>query len=433
MMSFIPTTTLKMLKVLVCVIFIIMMLILIDYNTTTTISNQHDMIKLILPTIKSNNNHEANTIISNPSFYRNNPNQMIKINKIIESILGLSTSSQQLITNKYNNQPEWLPTNSTFRQTKKPIPWLKWNPNSSSREINQLLQNYSSNEAIQRCLQNRRIYIVGSSYQRSLFLDLLRILNIKLTPRMVYSPYSENHMTTGENCSLYPPTQDPGWFLYQKLPNTVLGELLSNGQSPWCMWIRNVTICRGLGLAGFTTHSCGIPPRTEVKHAQLNITVVYQFKTYLRTPLLDSIIRKELQTGGHYDVILISNGEWGIGGKESGKYFPEVEQKTHLDLANEYLDYIFNGWDELDGRNRVIISRCHGGGLRICRACDAACEAAQKLSRKILQFPDFAMVNALTRYDMVAKTTFRTVHGFDGPLTEWLVRSFFSVICSPII
>jgi hypothetical protein len=398
------TTSSKQNIILITTILLITIL-LITHNKPSILHNK-DLVQQHL--VKKLNHYRIKSIkgsfIENPQL-RNSPQYMKFLHERAKSILQAGS---------------FQPSTKQIRrfQNITTIPYLEWIP--TDRQGKEILSKYGTDEAIQECLRNRRIYLLGTSYQRIMFIDLLRILHLPIPAAAVFVSSVENRAVYGKDCELHYPHPRKDWTLHRDAPN--IEEVVE--EKP-CFFARNETICSYTsGLNGFTEDTCGWPSRREFI-AGLNTTVVYQFKTYVRTPPLDGIIRKDLKQNGPWDVVYISGGEWGISGKYSSLHF-NIGTRTHLDLAHEYFDDVLGDDNPLQANNHfgIVISRCHAGGNRSCRAM---CDAAMRESRKILQFYDEVIVGLIERQSAFAKK-----HGYDGPYSEYFSRGVFATLCSPL-
>jgi hypothetical protein len=310
-------------------------------------------------------------------------------------------------------------------------PWLKWIPSQS--RYAKLYSTYSTNEAITSCLANKRILLIGTSYQRILFWDLLRVFDKNLPYEPLNKYVSHNNFYWEKTCPinnhqqppLLPPflPHDPGWTF--KLINRTTSPLL-------CYWVRNDTICQyQYGLPGFDISSCGLPMQRRVvinngnpSNSSSSSTTLISFtmKTYLSTPIVDERIRQEVDSE-KWDLIITSGGEWGKHGPLSPNKYKEL---SHQQAVNEFLDTIGITLTSKQQPPPILIHRCQYHGFKT--STRVLCSEATGSKRNLPGFHDRHLMNSLHNFDR----KFRKEHGFEGPMVETSMRIMMAAVCAPI-
>ena len=159
-------------------------------------------------------------------------------------------------------------------------PMIRWRPTDDvSRGA---FQKTYDRERTRRCFAGRKIYFVGTSHQRTLFWEAISSLN-------------------GTAISTFP--QD-------------LIMIRSSSDDS----------CSKPGPAGINVEQCGMPMTKRWRHETLDIELLFRFKTYFNTPLVDAAILQDLEKE-HFDLVLIEGGEWGWYSPRSAAHVPGTKRE----------------------------------------------------------------------------------------------------------
>lgn len=144
-------------------------------------------------------------------------------------------------------------------------------------------------KSILSCFQNKNFYFVGTSYLRVQYFDLLELgLGRNLTAIEKFIPSYD------------------GVFVQHDLSKCISSNIIDN---KYC-FLKSGVNCNLPGPAGVDMWRCGVPHNKTQYIEQYNITVHFQFKTYLSTPQHDAMIARELEQGG-YDYLILGSANWG--------------------------------------------------------------------------------------------------------------------------
>ena len=175
-----------------------------------------------------------------------------------------------------------------------------WNP--LTKEAQNVYRNMNRSR-LQECLRNKRIYLTGTSYQRTVFWSLLQWITAKQDLDLEYLMISSAEkmvraFSYGKECTRHDPKH------VHPMP------WLTTPNKTACIVITD-DACNKPGPAGINIKKCGLPMHAEWRSKdRFNITLHYQFKTYISAPGVDQHIFKTLKAS-HYDAVLLSSGEWG--------------------------------------------------------------------------------------------------------------------------
>ena len=303
-------------------------------------------------------------------------------------------------------------------------PWLTWVPADNASAA--LFATHGSDAGIQACLRNRNVFLVGTSYQRVLFWDLVRALGhpVSVFTKLVsHSGYAvTDHQS---NCSLArrPPSATPDEWT----PHHVEGDAAPGVPTRLCFFSQNQSSCiYQNGLPGLDPATCGVPGSREEYVPRLNATIRFQMKTYLRTPLVDELVRHQLATR-KWDAVITAGGEWGRAGARSDAFLPGVSSTPHDALARAFFKFaIEDGGAFSDAESApLVLHRCQDHGFK--DSTRAMCVVASRDAR-LLFFYDKYLMRRLRDHDR----SFRKAHGFEGPLTDASMRVIMAGMCAPL-
>jgi len=160
----------------------------------------------------------------------------------------------------------------------------------------------------QRCMRNRRVFLTGTSFQRTLFWSLIRLLlpeGATVPSPLLLIASGEavvKHFAQGEACD---PVVNGATFHEHAVP-----WLPPDEQATSCLLVRDDG-CNYPGPAGVDIKRCGMPQNgTWRSSPALNVTVHFQFKTYLKTRAVDAVIRRTITQMGPWDLVWLGSGEW---------------------------------------------------------------------------------------------------------------------------
>ena len=268
------------------------------------------------------------------------------------------------------------------------------------------LYNAATPERTRECLRNKRIYMTGTSFHRSMFWSVIKHLRkepydaeIPERLRMVASsPKSIKLVQRGPVCHL------PSNKTFKVHP--VPWETVHNDS---CLVVHDEG-CNYPGPAGIDLERCGMPMSGEWRSdPDLNITVHYQFKTFVRAPPVDNLIFKTLKHS-HWDLVWLSTGEWGSYKQEGPKW-----TKEEAVVLMKRLQASFGGVVLLSGDSSYTAP---------CKFfIDAAREYAAKHHSRMFVFEERDLVIAGKQKRVVEG------HGHLGAITDAVVRGVFGVLC----
>lgn len=190
--------------------------------------------------------------------------------------------------------------------------------------------------------RNKSIFIVGTSFARVLYFDMFRIglcRDPTVTERFV--PSYEG-VVLSEHC------QDAAEVF----------------EGRYCFKKTGVS-CNLPGPAGVDLRRCGIPHNKTMHIASHNITVHFQFKTYLFTKEHDQMIARDMK---EYDYYILGSAEWGLNRYINNTDY-HYQAKMYYDTilpatANKTKVFVYN-----DGYNRSTKAQFdylkHQHGVRI--------------------------------------------------------------------
>jgi len=245
-------------------------------------------------------------------------------------------------------------------------------------------------------------------------------------------------LSDAANCSdAAPPSARGDWT-----PHQAVGEG-DPATDRACFWVQNETVCAyEVGLPGYDVATCGLPMTREEHVRATDTRVLFFMKTYLRTPLVDGLIRDALRERT-WDLVVTSGGEWGKMKERSAAFFPEGVNATHDQLA----------WDFL----RDVLVAPRGGVPAHPRLAaserDAATEPRPELGLVVHRFQNHGYKSSTRALGAVASRVglpvlndkglmaalrehdrgFRKQHGFEGPYTEASVRVILAAACEPLV
>lgn len=233
---------------------------------------------------------------------------------------------------------KFQPKNNTLTSTN------DWTPNTARAK--QVFAYGSSRQNLRTCMASRRMFVFGTSFQRSLFWSIVRQLLppedgdtlppdlqlIASVPALIREiPPGETKCNRKVNGFLYTET---------KLPFPT--------ERPSCLLVKHPE-CEYPGPAGIDSNKCGMPQSKPWKN-ELGTVILYQFKTYISAPAVDrrifSIMRQSRPR--NWDVVFIESGEWGSWQRAS------VRGRTTFEEAREFLSScsrIFKGWIIVSGNS----------------------------------------------------------------------------------
>jgi hypothetical protein len=303
------------------------------------------------------------------------------------------------------------------------LPWLKWISTFSTTSYS-LYEKYSTNKAITECLRNKRILLLGTSYQRVLYWEILRVLDpwLMREPRNRLIAHNEFYF---QNCSSsQPPWPSSTWTKRSFHDSETSVHLAAaeffgsnstiNDDNDICYWVRNETICTYYnGLPGIDTITCGLPMvRTQyIEHT--NTTLEFHFKTFLSTPIVDERFKQAL-ISQHWDLVLTSGGEWGRG-------LPQFYVDHSYDKLGR--DFLSNSGLLEKTKSITTIHRYQHHGFRESTK-QFHYLALGKLFIPI--FSDGEMFASLHDFDR----GYRMKHAFEGPFTEASMRVMIAGWCA---
>ena len=307
-------------------------------------------------------------------------------------------------------------------------PWLHWVPTSNSTR--DIYEEFGSNDGIRRCFRDKQLLLVGTSYQRIMWHDLLRALGLPISVRTKMVAHNALVFSNDANCSAAPPPGPGNWAVH---------EARGEGDPALdraCYWVQNETVCQyEVGLPGFDVASCGLPMTREERVVETNTLVRFHMKTYLRTPIVDALVRKSVWERP-WDLIITSGGEWSRNGPRSGQFFPPAANASHSTLATEFLRDVLTpfGADaaakgpvlsapSAAGAPKLWLHRCQAHGFK--ESTRQLCGVAEHLGAAALH--DKYIFGALRAHDR----SFRRTHGFEGPYTDASARVFAAAVCAP--
>lgn len=187
-----------------------------------------------------------------------------------------------------------------FQQVKVFRPYDTPSPYALRHPPNRLLERF----------QGKQFFFVGTSFLRVLYFDFVRLaLERDPTKKERYIPsYDGFELVENDKCE--------NGVCYSKKP----------GKSK----------CNLPGRAGVDLVTCGIPHNQTMHFETYNITIHFQFKTYLSTPQHDQMIARDLRLG-NYDYLILGSAEWG-----RNKFI----KQNYMEQARNYYETIlpvFNG------------------------------------------------------------------------------------------
>jgi hypothetical protein len=272
-------------------------------------------------------------------------------------------------------------------------------------ELAQFLYRNLTRPVARACLKNKRIYMAGTSFQRSMFWSVIKYLRLNPTT----DPIPEELLMIGSSVSTL-----------KKFTRGHLCHLPSNKTFrvhavPWllndtdaCLIVHDEG-CNFPGPSGIDVQRCGLPMHGTWQSGdeKLNVTVHYQFKTYIRAPPVDSLIVKNLKHA-HWDLAWISSGEWGSFNQQGPIWTRKEAEDFLLKLSREF-------------KGLIIVS----GDSSYIAPCRFFLETARELGLKerIFVFDERDLVRAGRREKV------EEGHGHLGALTEAFVRAVLGVLC----
>jgi hypothetical protein len=148
---------------------------------------------------------------------------------------------------------------------------------------------------------------------------------------------------------------------------------------------------------------------------EVNCTVRYQFKTYIRAPPVDNWIRRQIRQpsdSARYDMVWVSSGEWGSFVRDGDA------ETTSYDLAVTFLKELagyYKGW--------IVVS----GDSSYLESCAMFLKAARDLTAthgsRFLVLDEAHLARAAADKKMVEG------HGHLGTTADTFTRVVFAAMC----
>jgi len=272
-----------------------------------------------------------------------------------------------------------------------------------------LYANFTREDA-RRCLRGKRVFMTGTSWHRTLFWSLIRLIqpnpHTPIPPNLMLISSGEalvRKVGHGESCNSTNPR--PDGFEVHPLP-----WASSTEQGTECLLLKD-GMCKHPGPAGIDIRRCGMPQSgTWMSPDWVNATVHYQFKTYIRSPPVDTLIRSQLASH-KWDLVWLSSGEWGA------VYAPvNKDAGNAADAANAFLSHgiadVFKGW--------VVVN----GNPSYNQAIRDFLDTARRRSDRILVFDESTIVKA-GRAQSITEG-----HGYLGAVADTFTRAIFASLCN---
>ena len=237
----------------------------------------------------------------------------------------------------------------------------------------------------------KSFFFYGTSFCREFYFDMVKGLynREELSWEEMFIPSYKTELTFGETCG-----SKSNEFLTEQY-----GKKACFKGPPGC----NLP-----GKAGINPARCGWPyNRTEISN---DISLHFQFKTYVSTPEHDSRVLKDLLSRNP-DFLVVGSAEWG-----TNKYFTTPRNYTRQ--AAEFLDPIFTAYP---GRKIFIYNNGYNKSSRYLR------DHIQKL----LDLGDTSAVifdMGHIKSELNLKKVLPNGHGYSGPVTRAIVQSILDAL-----
>jgi hypothetical protein len=277
-----------------------------------------------------------------------------------------------------------------LRDVKKEFTFVDYVPTHKKKMIG------LSNLEIKKCLRNKRIYLFGTSHHRAMYWHILKRLKGSDILTIEETIIASNGMKIlyGTDCD-DPEELRKNKHMYQGFPSEKYPFLPNNS----CFIAFRG--CNVGGPVGVDKKVCGVPAHHRHFDEEYNITLHFQFKTYLESPIVDKIIQDDLQKE-FWDMVFFSACEWGAA-------FNRKESTPHIEFSNRFLES-FTQW--YDG---FIVASVDPGYSRTCRTFNEAVLDSDKKLKKggILVFDKTPLL------DVRSDQSMDEGHGNEGPIVSF--------------
>jgi hypothetical protein len=268
-----------------------------------------------------------------------------------------------------------------------------------------------------RCLRDRRLYFMGTSFTRELRNSVLTILQgFPVTLEQVWVPsYALELVTDASECARLNPGKDVD---------------LHRGQ-PFCARKRagSKISCNLPGPAGIDLVGCDLPwNRSDlVTEGCDGVSVHFQFKTYVNTREADAVVLDRWSRLPAPDLIVLGSAEWGVTGwqrrAKDGKWV-EDEPPPRNEAVDEYFRSVVQAYP----RTRKL----HTSNPGYNRSSKSMSEW---IKARMATDPTFLMLNvdkfAGAKRDSHAHEM-RDGHGHEGPIVDAMAWSLLLTLCDDL-
>jgi hypothetical protein len=266
-----------------------------------------------------------------------------------------------------------------------------------------------------RCLRDRRLYFMGTSFTRELRNSVLTILQgFPVTLEQVWVPsYALELVTNASECAQLSPDQ-----------------LQHHRERPFCSRsVAKIRNCNLPGPAGVNLDACGLPMNRSdlVTEACDGVLVHYQFKTYINTPEADAAVLEHWSRLPAPDFIVLGSAEWGVTNWErrplDGK-FVVGEMPPYDKAVNDYFQRVVQAFP----RTRKL----HTSNARYNRSSKSMSEwikvrLATDPTFLLLEVDKFANAKRGDDGDKMPDG-----HGHEGPIVDAMAWSLLLTLCDDL-
>jgi len=239
-------------------------------------------------------------------------------------------------------------------------------------------------------LRGKRIIFYGTSFMRELYFETLSLLqNSEPTSPQKFIPSYDSSITRDKNCTSKRVL--PGGYCVQPKPGT--------------------KICNLPGPAGINLKRCGAPHNGMFYSREFDVTIYFQFKTYLYTPEADDIVLEHLKRN-KYEFMVLGSAEWG---KNKHTY----KNMSYDEQAKNFYDRLFSVFK--------------GKRMYVYHKYNTSTEAQRKYIRSLISGGDSStlFVDMTPFVKSADKLHLKpNGHGFSGPRTNATMRTMLLVMAN---
>lgn len=229
---------------------------------------------------------------------------------------------------------------------------------------------------LRQCLRNKKIFMFGNSFHREIFWHYLR--RLKRNPEVTFHEQMVGsrgqYIYNGSDC-INPPILKKNRRLKLLLPG-------NDTNIPKDLCLVTYHGCNVDTLAGISEEECGLPGNYRYYNEEFNITIHYQFKTYVRAEAVDEVIIHDIQKE-HWDMVYYSTCEWGHSPRGYKNF-----NRDRVELADEFHKLLFPKYKGL-----MITSNYPS----YSRSCAGVKESVEKSNEGVVLFDKTPVLKAATR------------------------------------